>query len=236
MGEFAEVEIIDNEVRIYDEYEVVDKTCFTSINIYELVNKIKELANVNNFSLVSWCYGDWASCEVWTHYNRGIQNGTYAVVKYADTEIEAVFEASNYILSHLINKEVNKAKLDTDTHLTETEIKLSKFKDEFSNISKADIVDYIMNMQDKIDSLEENIHQLTILEQAAKRYSMFKQKENIQLKSEISELEKTVVKMRSCSTCTMTFCYLNRMLEFNITKYDECRDTNWSKYQLIESR
>lgn len=197
LGEFAEVEIIDNEVRIYDEYEVIDKTCFTSINIYELVNKIKELANVNNFSLVSWCYGDWASCEVWTHYNRSIQNGTYAVVQSANTEIEAIFKASTYILSHLINKEENKAKLDTYIHLIEAEMKLNKFKDEFSNISKGDLIDYIMNMQDKIDSLEENINQLTILEQTAKSYSIFKQKENIQLKSEILELEKQIVKMRS---------------------------------------
>lgn len=108
LGEFVGVEIIDNEVRVYDEYEFVDKTCFTSINIYELANKIKELANANNFSLVSWCYGDWASCEVWTHYNRGIQNGAYAVVQSANIEIEAIFKASNYISSHLINKKEKK--------------------------------------------------------------------------------------------------------------------------------
>lgn len=157
LGEFAEVEIIDNEVRIYDEYEAVNKLCFTSINIYELINKIKELANINNFSLVSWSYGDCSYCEVWTHYNIIIQNGTYAVRQSANTEVEAIFKVCNYISSHLGNKEENKTKYDTDTYLTEKEMKVNKFKDEFSNISKGDLLDYIMNMQDKIDSLEEQI-------------------------------------------------------------------------------
>ena len=91
---------IKNNILSYSYCRCDNEWCTEKINIYELAFQCKAWALKNNFNITSMIVKDGGKCEI---YNKFQTNYNTKKIK-AETEIEAIFKACEWVLEQIQNK------------------------------------------------------------------------------------------------------------------------------------